>query len=133
MLVALRLFAALAAWTGPGCRSVHLAVKSDSKAALGAAIALSSPSEALNAVGREIAFDAAVGDYQAHVFEHVPGIANKVPDWLSRVRRPPEQGKLGPRPLVLDEAESLSAPTRNAAWWRTRIPPGVDSPGRVDA
>ena len=79
------------------------------------------------------AFDAAVGDYQVHVFEHVPGVANKVPDWLSRVRRPPEQGKLGPRPLVLDEAESLSAPTRNAAWWRTRIPPGVDPPGWVDA
>ena len=92
-------------------------------AALGAAISMSSPSELLNAVGREIAFDAAVGDYQVMVFEHVPGVANKVPDWLSRVRRPASHGTNGPRPASLEGAEAVEIPRRDAAWWRTRVAP----------
>ena len=101
----------------------QLAVKSDSKAALGAAIALASPSEPLNAIGREIAFDAAMGDYHVHLFEHVPGVANKVPDWFSRVRRPPKHGVAGPRPIQLDGARSLTVPARGDSWWRTRKHP----------
>ena len=98
-------------------------MKSDSKAALGAAISLASPSEPLNAIGREMAFDSAQGAYFVALFEHVPGVANKVPDWLSRVRRPPAAGSQGPRPVQLDGAESLSVPVRDASWWRTRAPP----------
>ena len=123
MLVALRVFATMAGWAATGSGAVHLAVKSDSKAALGAAIAVSSPSESLNAVGREIAFDAAVGDYQVMVFEHVPGVANKVPDWLSRIRRPASHGTNGPRPASLEGAEAVEIPRRDADWWRTRVAP----------
>ena len=124
MLVALRLFAPMAGYVAPGYGVAYLAVKSDSKAALGAAISLSSPSEAMNAIGREMAFDAATGDYQVTLFDHVPGVANKVPDCLSRVRRPPESGTAGPRPLSLVDAEQVKVPPRNDAWWRTRkMPP----------
>ncbi len=84
---------------------------------------MSSPTEGLNAIGREIAFDSAMGDYHIVLFEHIPGVANKVPDWLSRVRRPREHGVQGPRPSVLDGAESLSGPRRDETWWRTRAPP----------
>ena len=74
-------------------------------------------------IGREMAFDSAQGAYYVALFEHVPGVANKVPDWLSRVRRPPAAGSQGPRPVQLDGAESLSVPVRDASWWRTRAPP----------
>ena len=98
-------------------------MKSDSKAAQGAAISLASPSEPLNAIGREMAFDSAQGAYYVALFEHVPGVANKVPDWLSRVCRPPAAGRPGPRPVQLDGAVSVPVPARDASWWRTRAPP----------
>ena len=91
--------------------------------ALATAISVASPSEPLNAFGREMAFDSAQGAYYVALLEHVPGVANKVPDWLSRVRRPPAAGSQGPRPVQLDGAESLSVPVRDASWWRTRAPP----------
>ena len=119
MLVALRLFAAPAGWAR--ARLVHLGVKSDSKAALGDAIKMASPTPALNAIGREIAYDSALGDYLVQVHEHVVGVSNKVPDWLSRVRAP---GPLkGQRPEVLGALSGRQVPGRGADWWRTMGPP----------
>ena len=119
MLVALRLFAAQAGWAS--ARLVHLGVKSDGKAALGAAIKMASPTPALNAVGREIAYDSAPGDDLVQVHEHVVGVSNKVPDWLGRVRA--LGPKKGPRPEVLGAPSGLQVPVRGADWWRTMGPP----------
>ena len=126
LLVALRLFSPLAGWGQARTRTVLLGVKSDSKAALGAAIKMASPTSALNAVGREIAYDSALGDYYVYVHEHVPGVSNKVPDWLSRVHAPATSDPKGGRPEALSGARALQAPMRGDAWWRTMGPPPAE-------
>ena len=123
VLLAVRLFSSHAGWAAAQSGVATLAVKSDSKAALGAAIAMASHSEALNAVGREIAYDTALGDYQVSLHEHLPGVANKVPDWLSRVRSPAVAGSDNPAPEALAEAVRLDVPCRDDAFWRTRGDP----------
>ena len=114
VLVALRLFAGLAGWTA-GCHA-HLGVRSDSKAALGAALNLASPGSILNAIGAEIAYDQAMGDYAVDLFEHTEGVANVSPDALSRRFAP---GEAKPLPAVLRGAPELPVPVRGPAWWRT--------------
>ena len=126
LLVALRLFSPLAGWGQARTRTVLLGVKSDSKAALGAAIKMASPTAALNAVGREIAYDSALGDYYVCVHEHVPGVSNKVPDWLSRVHAPATSDPKGGRPEALSGVRALQAPMRGDAWWRTMGPPPAE-------
>jgi hypothetical protein len=93
-LVALRLFAQLAGWDKGA--AARIALRSDSKAALGAAINQASPRSMMNAIGAELAYDMGVGDYQVIFFDHTEGVANVSPDWLSRRWAP--TGPSGLRP-----------------------------------
>jgi len=124
ILVAVRLFAAQARWNKG--RAAALGVKSDSKAALGAAIKLCSKEELLNAIGRELSYDQSVGDYQIWLYEHTPGVANKTPDWLSRLFQP---GVREPRPLALTGVRIHTPPAREDGWWRTWNDPPTQPSG----
>jgi hypothetical protein len=125
-LVALRLFAQLAGWDKGA--AARIALRSDSKAALGAAINQASPRSMMNAIGAELAYDMGVGDYQVIFFDHTEGVANVSPDWLSRRWAP--TGPSGPkeRPAALEGVQVLSVPKRADAWWRTWRGPPVDAP-----
>ena len=114
VLVALRLFASQAGWAAGAL--AYMGVRSDSKAALGAAINLASPGSMLNAIGAEIAFDMAVGDYLVDLFEHTEGVANVSPDVLSRRFAP---GEPKPTPPPFRGIPELDVPARGPEWWRT--------------
>ena len=126
VLVALRLFAPLAGGGRARHRTVVLGVKSDSEAALGAAIKMASPTPALAAVGREIAYDSALWDYYVSVHEHIPGVSNLVPDWLSRVHAPAASDPKGGRPEALVGARARPAPVGGEDWWRSMGPPPAE-------
>ncbi len=115
LLVAVRLSARTCSWGSGAVAS--LTVKSDSKAALGSALNLASPQSAMNAIGRELAFDQATGDYQVRLYEHVWGVANKLPYFLSRLAAPGGEGR--PLPTLLSGLPELDVPKRDDAWWRT--------------
>ena len=65
----------------------------------------------------------ALGDYAVSLHEYLPGVANKVPDWLSRVRSPAVAGSDNPAPEVLAAAVRVDVPCRDAQFWRTRGDP----------
>ena len=95
-----------------------LKVKGDSRAALGAIGKMRSPSSALNAVVRELALDLAQSSFQLGVLEHVAGVDNKVPDFLSR-RSEPGAAKIAP-----PEIQGLNftkVEMRIASWWKTWV------------
>ena len=123
VLVDLRLFAPVSGW-GKGMMA-RLGLRSDSKAALGAAINQASKTSMMNAIGAEIAYDLGTGDYQVAFFSHTEGVANVSPDWLSRRWAP--LGPEGPkgRPSVLDGVRMLEVPVRGPAFWRTWAGPPV--------
>ena len=90
------------------------------------ALKLSSPTPLMNAVGREVAFDVATGDYVVELFEHTPGVANVAPDYLSRVHAPEAERK--PSPPVLVGVPVLPVPRRGEEWWRTMKLPTPPNP-----
>jgi hypothetical protein len=100
-----------------------VSVRSDSKAALGMALNLASPSPLMNAVGREIAYDTALGDYQVELVEHTPGVANVSPDFLSRQFSP--EGDSKEVPPALQGVPLLEVPRRTQGFWRTWLAPGA--------
>ena len=80
-------------------RKATAQVKSDSEAALGAALKLGSKTPAMNRIAREIALDRALGLYDLDLTAHLPGVANLWADSLSRLNQP-KGGYCVPRPLV---------------------------------
>ncbi len=83
---ALAVVVAARTWKFKWSQSAHaeLAVKSDSLAALNAARRLSSHDPNLNCVMQELALVVAVHGLRVSLIEHVPGLANVLPDALSR-------------------------------------------------
>ena len=99
-------------------------MRSDSKAALGMMLKLASHSRILNAVGREIAYDTALGDYRVELSEHTPRVSNVSPDYLSRVHAPLlEGGDRKREPPALIGVPRLKVPVRDAKFWRTWTSP----------
>ena len=99
--------------------AVH--VRSDSQAAIGAALKLRSPEPAINAVVRELALDLAEGKYSLDFFEHLPGRCNVYADVLSRFYQP---GKLRVVPAALAGATRSLPEARPPSWWETAAEPG---------
>jgi hypothetical protein len=99
---------------------VQVAVRTDSAAAMGAALTWRSPSKKLNEVAKEMAADAAAGLFVLDLVEHVPGLANVWADMLSHLSVPEE--------LLLAQAEKASTPVLDEAFWLTRAQP--PSPAR---
>ena len=100
---------------------VQVAVRTDSAAAMGAALTWRSPSAKLNEVAKELAADAAAGLWMLDVVEHVPGLANVWADRLSHLRVPEE--------LEMARAEITTLPSVNDDFWLTKKDP--PSPERV--
>ena len=63
-------------------------VKSDNVGALRMLLNLTSQSDAMAIIAREIALDIAGRNYQLHELVHVPGVTNVVADALSRLWAP---------------------------------------------
>ena len=96
---------------------MQVAVRTDSAAAMGAAMSWRSPAPRLNEVAKELCADAAAGLFAVDLVEHVPGIANVWADALSHLRVPEELGASG--------ASRASAPVPRGAFWTARAPPPV--------
>ena len=94
---------------------VQVAVRTDSAAAMGAALTWRSRSAALNEVAKELCADAAAGLFVFDLVEHVPGLANVWADQLSHLRVPEE--------LQVASAERTEPSPPQGAFWRTRADP----------
>ena len=98
-------------------------VRSDSVAALGAAVKLRSSAPSVNAVARELALDLAEGLYELNIVEHIPGIHNELADKLSRYFQPGgSQEAPGPLRGVMRSWPAARVPS----WWRAAGPPDDD-------
>ena len=94
--------------------AITATVVSDSLAALGVVGALSSTEFGLNRVARELALDLALSRYALNVVEHLPGVANVVPDALSRLSAPEPK----PFPSACLACPRMLPPPRTPSWWR---------------
>ena len=98
-----------------------VALRSDSKAALGATQKLRSPSPSVNAVARELCLDLAEGKYDIDVLRHIPGKLDTWADALSRLEEPGSQARL---PSELSGLQTVTD-RRSADWWLTAGLPTV--------
>ena len=86
---ALAILIALRIWRKHWCtEGVILRIKSDSVSALTLALKLKAAGGATSIIAREIAVQAALANYFPIIAEHVPGVANRIPDILSRRFQP---------------------------------------------
>ena len=108
LLVALRL------WLPSTDRRLSTRIKSDNVGALRTLLKLTSPSQAMGVVAREVALDVAAGNYQITELEHVPGVTNVVADALSRMWSPEPL----PFPLQIGEECSDPVPDFGSKYWK---------------
>ena len=120
-LVALRLWHRM--WAD---RRVLLRVAGDSVSMLTLVIHMRAPtqSKALGVIAREIALDVAHAVYQPDVATHIPGMANKVPDILSRRHQPGTSWQVPP---FLAQVAATPAPIRDESYYNTLTPPDHQS------
>ena len=121
LLETMALLIAVRLWL-PQVRS-HLwtvTIRSDSTAALGAAVRLRSRDPRMNEVVRELALDLAEGRYELELCEHVAGISNVNAEVLSRLLQPGAETRL---PEELNTAARDRPAARDAAWWETALEP----------
>ena len=88
---ALALLVAVRAWKLDSHSGIKVALQSDSLSALSAAAKMSSSSGAIRKVLCELALDQADLDSGHSSLVHIPGLANKWPDALSRLWEPRPQ------------------------------------------
>ena len=69
----------------------------------------------LGIIAREISLDVSDSAYAPDLGEHIPGIANKAADVLSRMHEP---GRNAILPHDLPRELEAHFPTRVRAWWR---------------
>ena len=75
-------------------------------------------SPSLGAVAREVALDIADAIYEPQLVSHVPGVANKAADALSRKFDPNFEYLL---PEVLRHSTEVMPEPRDATWWRASM------------
>ena len=116
---ALAILIALLLWSprAPACTRVE--IKSDSLAALKALEKGTSRSKPLNAVVREIALIEARAGTSFLIMKHIPGVANAVPDALSRATAP----RPAPAPPEVRLATRSEVPKRDHKFWVTSADP----------
>ena len=81
-----------------------------------------SKSVSLGIIARELALDVAMCEYAPDVAEHVPGIANLLPDALSR-RYDPD--KVWTTPDAVQHVPEAVAPERNHSFYRSLFLPDI--------
>ena len=116
---ALGLLVAVRTWL-PRFPGLQAEVRSDSLGALRMVAKMTSPAAPLMMIARELALDLAAGVYDLEVVTHVPGIANVMPDALSRLEEngvPSAEAK--PLPASLAGVPRAPVGERNAAFWRS--------------
>jgi hypothetical protein len=114
-LVALRLFKPF--WIN---KRIQLAVRGDSVAMLTLILKLRPPAQSasLGIISRELALDISEAAYAPDVGVHVPGVANKGADILSR-EFSPDKAEL---PQMLRSAKRVAVPERDRQYFRTLSP-----------
>ena len=113
---ALAILVAIRLWL-PGSH-VLARIRSDSLAALRSIVKLQSASPSLNLIAREIALDATLGLYRVGVAVHIPGLANKLPDDLSRMWAPDPHEF----PTELQDVPQHNAPKFDNTFWKSARP-----------
>ena len=121
MLIALRLWRSY--WSEERC---VLHVASDNMGTLSMLCKMQTRAASIGIVAREMALDVADAIYQPLVAEHVPGIANIVADYLSRMHGP-DPPRLPLLPFLRDAAEVQPA---NRSRRRTLAQPTLSTGSR---
>ena len=92
-------------------------MRSDSLSALRSMAKMSSPAPGLNLIARELALDSVLGLYTVGLAVHIPGVANKLPDALSRMWAPEPHAF----PIELEGVDETPVPPRSGHFWRTAV------------
>ena len=116
MLIALRIWRIF--WLSSRFR---LAVEGDSTTALCMLAYAKTKSSVNTALARELALEFGTGLYVPDAIQHISGVSNKVPDYLSRCMA---WKSSDPWPATLHGAIRAPVPTRTAACFRASRPPG---------
>ena len=114
-LVALRIWASR--WNR---KQITLRVRSDSISALILVLCLKTSGKATGIIAREMALDIAAACYPPMVAQHVPGVANKTCDVLSRRFQPGTEFKV---PALLKDVPETELPVRTAAYYKSAAEP----------
>ena len=96
---------------------VHLAIRTDNVAALTMCCKMQPHSETLGVIARELALDIAASSYKPDDARHIPGIANKTVDYLSRIYAPLFSTQ---PPTYLPPVACHMCSARGEDWWRAR-------------
>ena len=104
----------------------QILARSDSLAALGSLLKVSSSAANLNVIMQELALDISDGTYEVELVGHIPAALNGWADSLSRLWAPPPETKVVPAALLVVPRTEVAA--RNSTWWRTR-PGGAGARG----
>ena len=97
-----------------------LEVRGDNVAALTMAMHLKASGRGPSIIARELAFVLGNAEFRPDVVAHVPGVANVLPDLLSRLSEP---GKKLDVPSSLLEIPRLLLPPRGRSYYRTLLAP----------
>ena len=115
VLEALALLVALREWTPHWTnRRVQLSVRSDNMAALAMVCRMQPHSDNMGIVARELALDICQSSISPDECTHIPGVANKAADALSRVSSPTPP----PVPAYLSPELRHVCAQRPHTWWR---------------
>ena len=112
---ALAILIAVRLWRRASHVVAQIEVRSDSLGSLRMLNKLSSPDPSLNVIARELALDSARLLREPDFFVHTPGVANVLPDKLSRLWAP----KPSVFPSVLNGIPGGQPPERDSAFWLT--------------
>ena len=118
LLIAIRTWSHL--WRSTRMR---LKLRSDNVGALTVFSSLKGAAGGMNTIAREYALDAAEGVHEPEVVAHLPGVANKTADVLSR-RLDPRYSVGWLPPAALANVPQVVPSPRSLSWWRSRVTPG---------
>ena len=114
VLEALAVLIALRLWSSN--LELAYAVRSDALGAIQALAKLRSPNPGVNRVASELTLDTIQNQYAPLRLTHIDGVANVLPDFISRLTQP---GAANKPPPELQSATRIEAPVRDLNWWRT--------------
>ena len=95
---------------------VCLSLRTDNVAALTTLVKLQPHSSTLGIIARELALDIASSAFAPDEAIHIPGLANRAADYLSRVCDP---SNTSPPPPYLDPLGRHTCAVRGPGWWRS--------------
>ena len=91
-------------------------LRTDNVAALTTLVKLQPHSSTLGIIARELALDIATSSFSPDEAIHIPGIANRAADYLSRICDPSASAS---PPAYLDPQRRHTCEVRTVSWWRS--------------